>query len=350
MEEPVAGRVDHLERRKVEAGGAAGGAGGGEHGVGESLVEDQVTLDVRVAAAGEIRRRDFRGGEGHRGAKAGAQGALGVGGDEGEAAGVGLVAALEAAGVDAGGGKGGAVGGGEVVGPEFAKEGGAEAEAGGVEGGVGRGAAGGLGGRRGEQADDALHLGGVDQDHAAFLTCDVLAEELVRHGGEQIHDGEPTPMRSKEDMKRKEGGRKAESVGDGQAGGKEGFVVDLDEEGVLARLRESEVADFVDEIDAVQRALRLEGALEQRFEGGGIEPHRDAEAVFARRAVRKGEKPDHERMRDRELARLDVGEDAEDGVFAGAGIDVHAVAGQPREELRFGMHGDRRAAGPGWRK
>lgn len=43
-------------------------------------------------------------------------------------------------------------------------------------------------------------------------------------------------------------------------------------------------------------------------------------------------------MRDRKLARLDVGKDAQDGVLAGTGIDVDAIAREPGEELRFGMH------------
>ena len=60
-EEPVAGGVDDLEGREVEAGGAAGGAGGGEDGVGEGLVEDEVALDVRVAAAGEVGGGDLLG-------------------------------------------------------------------------------------------------------------------------------------------------------------------------------------------------------------------------------------------------------------------------------------------------
>jgi len=39
-----------------------------------------------------------------------------------------------------------------------------------------------------------------------------------------------------------------------------------------------------------------------------------------------------------ELPRLDVRKDAEDGVLAGAGVDVDAVAGEPGQELRFGLH------------
>jgi hypothetical protein len=43
-------------------------------------------------------------------------------------------------------------------------------------------------------------------------------------------------------------------------------------------------------------------------------------------------------MGDRKLACLDVREDTKDGVLARARIDVHAIAGKPGQELRFGMH------------
>ena len=121
------------------------------------------------------------------------------------------------------------------------------------------------------------------------------------------------------------------------------FVVDFDQQRVVAGLGEGQVADFVDEIDPVQRALGVEGPIEQRLRVGGVESHRDPQLVRPGRAVGKGEKPDHERVRDRKLPRLDVGKDAQDGVFSRTGVDVNTVAGKPGEELRFGMHAERSA-------
>jgi hypothetical protein len=74
-----------------------------------------------------------------------------------------------------------------------------------------------------------------------------------------------------------------------------------------------------------------------------LETHGYLEGVLTGRDVTDGQKPDHERVRDGELSRLDVREDAEDGVLAGAGVDVDAVAGEPSKELRFGLHGPKRA-------
>lgn len=56
-----------------------------------------------------------------------------------------------------------------------------------------------------------------------------------------------------------------------KVGRKERFVIDLDENGVIARLRKRKVADLVDEIDAMQRTLRGERALDQRLHSSGIE-------------------------------------------------------------------------------
>lgn len=186
-EQPVARGVNDFKGREVEAHAAAGGAGRGENGIRERGVEREVAFDVGVANAGKIGGRDFRGIERDGGAEIGAHGALGVGRDEREAAGVGLRPDFEPAAVNAGGFEGLPIAAGEVVVAQFAEEGRAEAEARGVVGGVGRGTAGGGGGGEGEQRDDALHLRGVDEHHAAFVAGD-LAEEYFRHGCEQIHD------------------------------------------------------------------------------------------------------------------------------------------------------------------
>ena len=51
--------------------------------------------------------------------------------------------------------------------------------------------------------------------------------------------------------------------------------------------------------------------------------------MFTCRAIADGEKPNHERVRDGKLPRLDVRKDSEDRVLAGTGVDVDSVAGQP---------------------
>ena len=75
----------------------------GEDGVGQRAVEDEVALDVGVAAPGEVGGGDLLRRERQGGTQARAHGALRVGRDEGEAPGVGMRTALEAASVDAGG-------------------------------------------------------------------------------------------------------------------------------------------------------------------------------------------------------------------------------------------------------
>jgi hypothetical protein len=140
---------------------------------------------------------------------------------------------------------------------------------------------------------------------------------------------------------------KAPLVRDREIGGQQWLIIDLDQERVVAGLRETEVANLVDEIDPVEGALGLERAFKERLRVGGIKPHRDAQFVLPGRAIAEGEKPDHEGVRDGKFAGLDVGKDAEDRVFARAGIDVDAVAGEPGEELRFGMHTAKQGGGDG---
>lgn len=118
---------------------------------------------------------------------------------------------------------------------------------------------------------------------------------------------------------------------DRQIRGQQRFFVDFDQERVFAGLGEGQIPDFVDQIDPVQGALRFERALEQRLRVRVVESHRDAQLVLARRAIRDREKPDHERMRDRKVTRLDVREDSENRVFAGTGVDMDPITRQPRQ-------------------
>ena len=139
-------------------------------------------------------------------------------------------------------------------------------------------------------------------------------------------------------MRRTLNQKRGESAGDGNTGREQGVLVDLDDDRVFAGLGEGEVADFVDEIDPLQRALGFERALDERLHAGGLEPHGDLDRVFAGGDVAEREKPHHERVHDGELASADVGEHAENGVFSGAGVDVDTVAGQPGEDLGSGVH------------
>lgn len=125
---------------------------------------------------------------------------------------------------------------------------------------------------------------------------------------------------------------------DGEIGGEERFFVDLDENGIIARLRERQVADFVDEVDAMKRALGNKRTLEQRLKTRGVEAEGNPNFVLTRRTIADGEEPNHERMRHRKLAGGDIGEDSQQRVLAGARIDVNAIARDPREQLRFGLH------------
>src|SRR5690606_3390948 len=106
-----------------------------------------------------------------------------------------------------------------------------------------------------------------------------------------------------------------------------------------AGLGEGEVANLVDEIDALEGALGLEDAFDQRLGIGGVETEGDLDFVLAGGHVAQREEPDHKRVNDGELAAADVGENTEDGVFAAAGIDVDAVTGEPGENLGGGVHG-----------
>ncbi len=60
--------------------------------------------------------------------------------------------------------------------------------------------------------------------------------------------------------------------------------------------------------------------------------------MFAGWDIAQGEKPDHEGVGERKLASADIGENPKDGVFAGAGVNVDAITGEPGENLGLGVH------------
>ena len=88
--------MDDFKRSEVEADGAASFFGGFEHAHHECFIEEQVAFDMCVVATSKVSCGYFFGCERHGGAEVGAHGAFAVGGDEGDALTVGLIADLEA--------------------------------------------------------------------------------------------------------------------------------------------------------------------------------------------------------------------------------------------------------------
>lgn len=127
-------------------------------------------------------------------------------------------------------------------------------------------------------------------------------------------------------------------VGDLEVGGEEGVVVDFDDDTVVAGILEGQIANLIDEVDALNRALRLEGTFDQRLKISRIESHGEFDGMVAFGHVAERQKPHHERMGERELAAPDIRKYSEDGVFAGGGVDVDAVASEPGKDLWFGLH------------
>jgi len=80
---------------------------------------------------------------------------------------------------------------------------------------------------------------------------------------------------------------------------------------------------------------------------GGVLAERDLDVVLADGAVGQRHKPNHVRVRGREVLGLDVGKGSEDGVLTSRWVDVDAVAGDPSEQLRFRLHKVCREVGKG---
>jgi len=120
-----------------------------------------------------------------------------------------------------------------------------------------------------------------------------------------------------------------------QVSSQNGFIIHLDEDGVVAGLLEAQVAQLIDEVDTVQRALGLEVTVEQLGRVGRVEAHHHLDPVRPRLDIGQGEKPDHVGVHDREGVGLDVGEHPEDGVLAGGWVDMDAITGEPGQERRF---------------
>lgn len=69
-----------------------------------------------------------------------------------------------------------------------------------------------------------------------------------------------------------------------------------------------------------------------------VEAKGDTDVMFAGGDVAEAEEPDHERVGEGKLSSANGGKHAEQGVFAGGGVDVDAVAHEPAENLRFRVH------------
>lgn len=138
-----------------------------------------------------------------------------------------------------------------------------------------------------------------------------------------------------EERRRRGGESEAELylVSHSQGGDKQGGVVHFDLDGIITGGGERQVTHVVDQIDALLLALGLEFAIEQHAHGVGREAEGDLDLVLAGGDVGQRKEPDHKRMRQRELTAANGGEDTEDGVFTGGGVDMDAVAKQPGEDL-----------------
>jgi len=77
---------------------------------------------------------------------------------------------------------------------------------------------------------------------------------------------------------------------------------------VVAGLVELEIAEFVDEINAVKRTQGIEFPLQEFGGVGGVAAKENLNAVVTGLDVGEGEKPNHVLVDYREGASLDIGE------------------------------------------
>ena len=168
----------------------------------------------------------------------------------------------------------------------------AQAQAGGAERRVGCRSAGGDGQTGAAELSDELNnILVIDEDHAALVASDMGRQERFRNLGQQIHDGiadaDQVKRRighGKEKLKlgRNDGRVRSTAVcsADDQVGGEDRFIIDLDQNRIFPRLIETLIAEFVDEINAVQGALGFEFAVEELARISGIQAHRHLDHVF----------------------------------------------------------------------
>ena len=263
IENPVAGDADDLEGGEVDAERATGGAGGVDDLLGQRGVEHQVAFDVGVAHTAKISQRNLIRTQRHGGTEVGAHGALSIRSDKGEAASVGESGAFETRTIASHGGEIGVIALSSLVGADFAEKGCFEAKAGGTERGVGGGTAGRDRDIRADFGHEPGDVGVVHEHHAALGSGDVVDEKLVSDVREHIHDGAADADEIKSGL-----GHGRELQADGQVRGQNGFIIHFNHDMVVAWLVELEIAEFVDEIDAVKRALGIELALEEL---GGVQ-------------------------------------------------------------------------------
>lgn len=131
-------------------------------------------------------------------------------------------------------------------------------------------------------------------------------------------------------------------LGYGESSGEDEVVINFQDEAVFARLLKLQVLDVIDQMNAVQRALRLEfafklhdGRLSRRTEAG-------FERMFANPDIRQDDEPEHLGVYDGKLPGTDSGEQPHQVILAGGGIHVDGIAAGEGQQNRFGegRHGE----------
>ncbi len=122
------------------------------------------------------------------------------------------------------------------------------------------------------------------------------------------------------------------------ARGKEQFAIHFDVDEVFARRGEGQVGHLVDQVDPLMGAFGFEFPLNERLEFSRLETHLDLHLVVTSGDIAHGDEPDHEGVNEREFPGARACENTQEGLFARAGVDMDPIAGDPSEELRFGLH------------
>ena len=175
----------------------------------------------------------------------------------------------------------------------------AQAQAGGAERRVSRGSAGGDGETGAAELSDELdNILVIDEDHAALVAGDMGRQESFWNLGQQIHNGIADANQVKGrirhgeetlELGRNDGRVRSRAVcsADDQVSGEDRFIIDLDQNRIFPRLIETQIAEFVDEINAVQGALGFEFAVEEFARISGIQAHRHLDHVFSGLDIRQ---------------------------------------------------------------
>lgn len=99
--------------------------------------------------------------------------------------------------------------------------------------------------------------------------------------------------------------------------------------------------DFIDEVNPLNRALRLKFTRENLTLLLHWEAHADIQDMVASLTICYRNEPYHLRMGKGKLTSLDLGEDSKKRLFSSNWVDVNAVASKPGEKLWFGTQKNR---------